>query len=94
VPLLMWLGLPVRAAVGLGQAIQIPIAGFATAGYLWTGHFGLELALLLSIGVAFGCAVGAKLAHAAPTILLTRLVAVVLLVVGALLVLRSGAALR
>jgi len=90
VPLLMWLRLPVLSAVGLGQVIQIPIAGLATIGNLLVGHLDLRLGAVLGIGVAIGTAGGARIAHAAPVHLLTRLVALVLLAVGAFLLVRSG----
>lgn len=93
VPLLMWLRVPVLVAVGLSQAIQIPIAGLASAGNVIAGHLDPRLALLLSIGLTLGSAAGARIAHALPSLLLTRLVAVVLLLVGALLIMRSGQAL-
>jgi uncharacterized membrane protein YfcA len=92
VPLLMWLRVPVLAAVGLSQAIQIPIAGLASAGNVIAGHLDPRLAILLSIGLIVGSAAGARIAHALPSLLLTRLVAVVLLLVGALLIVRSGQA--
>jgi uncharacterized membrane protein YfcA len=92
VPLLMWLRVPVLAAVGLSQAIQIPIAGLASAGNFWSGYLDLRLAGLLSVGVAVGSAVGARIAHALPRLLLTRLVAAVLLLVGALLLVRAAQA--
>jgi uncharacterized membrane protein YfcA len=92
VPLLMWLHVPVLAAVGLSQVIQIPIAGLASAGNFIAGHLDPRLAILLSIGLTLGSAVGARIAHALPSLFLTRLVAIVLLLVGALLVVRSGQA--
>jgi uncharacterized protein len=90
VPLLMYLRVPVLASVGLGQAIQIPIAGFASVGNLWTGHLEFRLGILLSTGLLLGTAVGVRVAHAAPTLFLTRLVAIVLLLVGAFLLVRSS----
>jgi uncharacterized protein len=93
VPLLMWLRVPVLAAVGLSQAIQIPIAGLASVGNLIAGYLDPRLALLLSIGLILGSGVGARIAHALPSLFLTRLVAIVLLLVGALLIVRSGQAL-
>lgn len=89
VPLLMWLRVPVRAAVGLGQAIQIPIAGLATLGNLMTARFDPGLGIVLGLGVAVGTAFGARVAHAAPLALLSRFVALVLLFVGALVLARS-----
>ena len=90
VPLLMWLDVPVLAAVGLSQVIQIPIAGLASAGNLWAGQLDIGLGLLLGVGIAVGTVVGVRVAHAVPSLVLTRLVAVVLLLVGALLVLRAA----
>jgi uncharacterized protein len=93
VPLLMWLKLPVLRAVGLGQAIQIPIAGLASIGNVLVGSLDLRLGLLLGVCVAAGTAVGAHVAHAAPLRLLTRLVAILLVAVGLFLLFRSGSAL-
>ncbi len=90
VPLLMWLDVPVLAAVGMSQAIQLPIAGLASAGNLWAGQLDIGLGTQLGLGVAVGTAVGARIAHALPSLFLTRLVAIVLLLVGALLVFRSS----
>ena len=90
VPLLLWLRVPVLAAVGLGQTVQVPIAVLASAENLLAGHLDLRLGLLLGLGIAVGTAAGAQVAHALPGIVLTRLVAVVLLLVGALLLYRSG----
>ncbi len=90
VPLLMWLRVPVLSAIGLGQAIQIPVAGLATVGNLLAGYLDFRLGILLGVGVGVGTAVGARIAHAAPLLLLSRLVAVILLIVGMLLLVRSG----
>jgi len=90
VPLLLWLRMPVLAAVGLGQTVQVPIAALGSAGNLLAGHLDLRLGLLLAAGVAVGTAAGAHVAHALPGAVLTRLVAIVLLLVGALLLYRSG----
>jgi uncharacterized protein len=90
VPLLMWLGAPVLTAVGLSQAIQVPIALMASLGNFWTGSLELLLAAVLSIGVTFGSAVGARIAHAVPAHFLSRLVAVALVLVGAMVAVQSG----
>jgi uncharacterized membrane protein YfcA len=89
VPLLIWLGLPVLAVVGLSQAIQVPIAAMATVGNLAYGHLDIELGLVLSFGVLAGSAAGARIAHALPRLALTRLVGIVLLLVGGLLFYRA-----
>src|SRR5439155_26207816 len=90
VPLLLWLRVPVLTAVGLSQTVQVPIATLATIGHLWTGHFDLRLAGVLAIGIAVGSAVGARIAHAIPTLALARLVAIVLVWVGLLVPVRWG----
>ena len=86
----MWLGTPVLTSVGLSQAIQIPVALTATAGNAWTGSLDWRLGALLSIGVAMGSAVGTRVAHAVPAAFLTRIVAIALVLVGALVLVRSG----
>ncbi len=90
VPLLMWWGVPVLASVGLGQAIQVPIALMASLGNFWTGSLDLPLAALLSIGITLGSAVGARVAHAVPAVFLARVVAVALVLVGIVVAVRSG----
>lgn len=90
VPLLMWLATPVLTSVGLSQVIQIPIALMASLANVWTGSLELVLAAVLSIGVTFGSAIGARIAHAVPAHFLTRLVAVALVLVGAVVAVRSG----
>jgi uncharacterized membrane protein YfcA len=82
--------MPVLAAVGLGQTVQVPVAALASAGNLLTGHLDLRLGLMLAVGISVGTVAGAHVAHALPGVVLTRLVAVVLLLVGALLLYRSG----
>lgn len=87
-PLLIWLDLPLLMAIGLAQAIQLPIALVATAANLAYGAVDLRLAGLLSLGIVLGSWLGARAAHAMPLKLLTRLVGFVLIAVGALLLLR------
>jgi uncharacterized protein len=90
VPLLLALRLPVLPAIGLSQAIQLPIATLASVGNFASGVLDLRLAVLLSLGVAVGTGLGAHAAHALPKPFLTRLVAIVLLLVGALVIVRSS----
>jgi len=90
VPLLMWWGTPVLVAVGLSQAIQVPIAVMASLGNLWTGSLDPLLAAVLSVGITVGSAAGARVAHAVPAVFLARVVAIALLLVGAVVAVRSG----
>jgi uncharacterized protein len=90
VPLLLALRVPVLPAVGLSQAIQIPIAILASAGNLVTGTLDWPLGILLSVGITLGTGIGARAAHVLPKQFLTRLVAVVLLFVGTLIIIRAN----
>ncbi len=87
-PLLLSLELPVLAALGLAQAIQLPVAVAATAGNLLTGALDVRLALILAGGIAVGTWVGARAAHALPAAALRRGVSVLLVLVGGLMLLR------
>ena len=83
IPILMWLDVPVLTAIGLSQAIQLPIALLATAGNFFSGNLDPTLGLLLAAGLAIGTFVGARIAHAVPRKALRRAVAMVLVIVGA-----------
>lgn len=82
VPILVWLRVPVLAAVGLSQLIQVPIAVLATAGNLVHGRLDISLGLGIAVVLMIGAALGARLAHALPIVFMKRLVAGVLIVVG------------
>jgi uncharacterized protein len=90
VPLLIWLDLPILRTVGMSQAIQLPITLMATLGNLAFGAFDPWVTAAVTAGLVLGCWVGARMAHALPAPLLTRIVGVVLLGVGGLLILRSA----
>lgn len=93
VPLLVWLRQPILTTIGLSQAIQLPIAALATVGNVLSGTLDLALGALLSGALLAGSAAGAWLAHAVPTIFLTRFVGILMLFVGAFIVARlSGLA--
>lgn len=63
VPLLIWLGFPVLGAVGLGQAIQIPVAITATGGAMLFGSLNYAIAVALTVGLLVGCPAGAWISH-------------------------------
>lgn len=83
VPLLVRLELPALVAIGLAQAIQLPIAAFATAANLVAGTLDPAAGAILGVGIAAGTWAGARLAHALPRVALTRIVAALLVAVGA-----------
>lgn len=87
-PPLIWLDVPLLTAIGLAQAIQVPIALVATAANLAFGLVDPVLASLLGAGTLVGAFLGARAAHGLPVAALTRLVGGVLLAVGALLLAR------
>lgn len=88
VPILMWLRLPVLTAIGLSQAIQLPIAVLATLGNFYAGSLDIKLGLLIGVGLSLGTWGGAKLAHAVPRAVLRTIVSVVLIGVGGLILAR------
>ena len=88
VPILVWLKVPVLGAVGLSQVIQLPIAALATAGNLAYGEVNVPVGLGIAVLLMAGVAGGARIAHWVPAHVLRRIVAVVLLAVGALIITR------
>ncbi|HWG79507.1 MAG TPA: sulfite exporter TauE/SafE family protein [Stellaceae bacterium] len=83
VPLLVALGEPVLAAIGLGQVIQLPIAAIATLTNLWHGRIDLLLGSVLALALSLGIAAGVPLAHKLPQAALRRLLALTMLAAGA-----------
>jgi uncharacterized protein len=84
VPLLLWLGSPVLMAIGLSQAIQLPVSLAATAGNFYNGNLDLRLGGLLALGMPLGIWLGSKLARALPRPMLQRAVALLLIAAGVL----------
>ena len=88
VPLLLLLRFMPLAAVGISQAIQLPIAVFATIGFMLYGQIdfslGITLGLVQSVGVIFG----GKIAHTLPHEKLRLVVAVTLIGVGVFMIAR------
>ena len=90
VPLAIWLGFPTLTAVGLSQAVQLPIASLATAGNVIYGTVDWVASGVLAAALIVGAAAGAKLAHAAPRETLSLLLAWVLFGVGSFMTVRLG----
>ncbi len=88
-PILMFANVPALAAIGVGQAIQIPVSVFATAGFLLFGRIdiglGVQLGLIMAVGVIFG----AQIAHKVSASRLRLLVAIALVTVGFLMIVRT-----
>ncbi len=82
VPILVALDVSILAAIGLAQAIQLPVAAAATGGYWLSGVLDVRLGLALAAGIAVGTWIGAQVAHRLPTGTLRRVVAALLVLVG------------
>ncbi len=82
VPLLVWLRIPVLAAVGLSQATQFPIASMATVGNFLYGDIDFLVGGVVAAALVAGVAIGAKLAHAIRPKTLARVVAFIIIAVG------------
>jgi len=91
VPMLVALDVPTLASIGLAQVVQLPVAAAATGGFLISGLLDFPLGLALAAGIAVGTWIGAKAAHALPTATLRRIVAGLLVIVGAAMLLRLAA---
>ena len=83
VPVVIYLGLPVLTAIGLSQAIQLPIAAFASVGNWMSGNLNFELALVLATIMVVGSLGGALLVHRLPTEPIRKLIAFLLIFFGA-----------
>jgi len=79
VPILTFLSMPLLAVIGLSQAIQIPIAAFATIGNEWSGIIRWEIVSLLAPGLVLGTFLGAKASEYLPVEKIRNLVAFLLL---------------
>jgi hypothetical protein len=82
VPLIIFLGLPVLTAVGLSQAIQLPIASFASIGNWMSGNLNFNLALLIAAAMVVGSLGGAMLVHRLPTEPIRKFIAFLLVFAG------------
>jgi uncharacterized membrane protein YfcA len=90
VPIMVWQGAPMRHAILLGQAVQLPIALTATAGNLYLG--GVDVAAGAAIGLMLvpGAFVGHRLAASLPLGALTRLVGITLIAAGVSFALKAA----
>jgi uncharacterized membrane protein YfcA len=85
IPILMWCRVPVLMAIGLSQAIQLPIGTLATSGNIYAGTLDMMMGIALGAGISLGTISGGKIAHHLPRAMLRRIVSILLIVVGALI---------
>lgn len=88
VPLLLLRRVPALAAVGVSQAIQLPVAAFASIGYAVYGRIDVPLGVALGVAQGLGVLIGARVAHAVPARRLRQGVTAGLIGVAVLLVAR------
>jgi uncharacterized membrane protein YfcA len=82
VPIMVWQGAPVRDAILLGQAVQLPIAAMATAGNLYLGGVDVGAGAAIGLMLVPGAFLGHRLAGVLPLVMLTRLVGLTLIAAG------------
>lgn len=87
-PALLLLDMPLLPAIGLGQAIALPIAGVASIANLEAGLVDLGLAAGLAVTLSLGIAIGTPIAHALPQVVLRRLLGAIVVLAGAGMLLR------
>lgn len=88
VPTLVWMGQPALVAVGLSQAVQVPVAIMATVGNYLYGTVDFAVGGVIALGLIVGVNGGARLAHIVPHAVLQRVVAWVLVAVGIFMIVR------
>ncbi len=86
VPTLLLLQFMPLAAVGISQAIQLPIAVFATIGFILFGEINFYLGVTLGIIQSVGVILGGRIAHTLPHEKLRMVVAITLIGVGLLMI--------
>ena len=81
-PLMFAMGAPALLAIGLSQAIQFVIAVTATVGNLSVGEVDFTVGGVIAVALVIGILVGTRIAHALPVLLLRKIVAWVLALIG------------
>ena len=89
-PVLLLLDTPVLAAIGMGQAIALPIAGLASLANIVAGIVDLWLAAGLAAALTLGIAIGTPIAHALPQLVLRRLLGSAVVLAGVAMLLRMA----
>ncbi len=89
-PALLLLDTPVLAAIGMGQAIALPIAGLASVANIAAGIMDIWLAMGLAATLTLGIAIGTPIAHALPQLLLRRLLGSAVVLAGLAMLLRTA----
>lgn len=88
VPIMVSLNVAAHTAIGLSQAVQMPLATLATAGNIYFGTVPYLVGGIIAGGLMIGGTIGARLAHVIEPKTMSRVVAWVLVVVGVFLLAR------
>jgi uncharacterized membrane protein YfcA len=82
VPLLLWLGAPMRPAILMAQAVQLPVALSASAGNLYFAGVDILSGSAIGLMLVPGALLGHRLGSLLPLPILARLVGVALIAAG------------
>jgi uncharacterized membrane protein YfcA len=82
IPILLWRKAPILTAIGLSQAVQVPISLTATISNMTYSEVDFSLGLSLALLLGTGAVLGAKFVHVLPVIFLKKMVATILVMVG------------
>ena len=88
-PIFLLFSIPTLVAIGVSQAIQLPIAVFSTVGFTLYGEIDFKLGALLGMIMAIGVVVGAEIAHWVSAERLRQIVAIALVAAGLLMIVRA-----
>jgi len=86
IPILMFLNVPALVAIGMSQVVQLPLAIFASIGFIMYGHIDLTMGTMLGLIQAGGVLIGSQISHYISADKLRRTVAFALIGVGLLMV--------
>ncbi|MFT4650519.1 MAG: putative membrane protein YfcA [Flavobacteriales bacterium] len=88
IPILLWRKAPILTAIGLSQAVQVPISLTATISNMAYSEVDFSLGLSLALLLGTGAVLGAKFVHVLPVIFLKKLVASILVMVGLMMLVK------
>ena len=90
IPMLLFAQVDVKQAIGLAQAIQIPIGIVATAANAWTGQVDFVLGSILAVAVGVGVLTGAGFAHRSSSSQMRKWLGLALVLIALVYGLRSA----
>jgi uncharacterized membrane protein YfcA len=88
-PLAALFKVPPLVAVGVSQAIQLPIAALATVGFYLFGEIDFALGVVLGLSQSVAVVIGARIAHMLSAARMRQSIALALVGAGMLMILRS-----